>query len=81
MIKRFFSSNIIHEQCSGSASVIAAGNTFKGFLSSGIPDLQLNVLIINLHSATAEFDANGQVMLLAEALVSELQQQARFANT
>ena len=81
MIKCFFARDIIDEECSGGASVIAAGDALEGLLAGGVPDLQLDILIINFYSATAELDSNSQIVLLAESLVRELKQQARLADT
>jgi hypothetical protein len=45
-----------------------------------VPNLQLDVLVINLDHARAKFYANGQVVHLLEARVGKLQQQARLAH-
>jgi hypothetical protein len=42
--------------------------------------LELDVLAVDGHHARAELDADGEVVHRLEALVRELQQQARLAN-
>ena len=37
-----------------------------------VPDLKLNVFIINLDCAGSEFNTYGQVMLLSKPLISKL---------
>ena len=46
-----------------------------------VPNLQLYILIIDLNGAGTEFDSDGQIVLLPEALVSELEEEAGLANT
>lgn len=46
-----------------------------------IPDLQLDIFVGNLDCSGTELDTDGQIMLLSEAFVCELQQQARFTDT
>ena len=38
-----------------------------------VPDLQLDVLIVYLNCSSTELDADCQIVLLSEALVSELE--------
>ena len=45
-----------------------------------VPDLQLDLLVVYRDHARAELDADGQVMHWLEALVSELQEQARLPD-
>ena len=46
-----------------------------------VPNLQLDVLVVDLNRAGSEFDANRQIVLLTEALVCELEEQAGLADT
>lgn len=45
-----------------------------------VPDLQLHVLVVDLDHASPKLHANRQVVHGLEALVRELQQQARLAH-
>ena len=56
-------------------SKLPARNTHR------IPDLQFDLSIVNRDHPRAELHADGQVMDRLEALVCELQQQARLADT
>jgi len=49
-------------------------------LTSRVPDLQLDIFLSDLDSARAEFNSNGQVVLLAEALVCELEEETGFTD-
>jgi hypothetical protein len=42
--------------------------------------LQLYVLVVDLQVSGSELNPNGQVVLLSESLVSELEKQARLAD-
>ena len=46
-----------------------------------VPNLELDGLVVDGDHAGAELDADGEVMDGLEALVGELQQQARLADT
>ena len=48
--------------------------------SHRVPDLQLDLLVVDCDHPSSKFDANGEVVHLLEALVGKLQQQARFAH-
>ena len=50
-------------------------------MACSVPDLQLDILLIDLHGTGSELNSNSQVVLLAESLVSELEQQAGFTHT
>ena len=45
-----------------------------------VPDLQLDLLVVDGDHACAELDADREVVHLLEALVGELQQQARLSH-
>ena len=73
--------DIVDEQRAGSASVVGAGDGLKRFLASSVPNLQFDVLVVDLNRAGSEFDANRQIVLLTEALVCELEEQAGLSDT
>ena len=49
-------------------------------LTYGIPDLKFDLLSLDVDHASAELDSDGEVVHGLEALVCELEKQARFAN-
>ena len=51
------------------------------FFTYSVPYLQLDVLVVNLYSSCTEFNADGQIMLLSEAFVCELEEEAGLAHT
>ena len=73
--------DVIDEECPGSTAVVGAGDGLKRFLASSVPNLQLDVLVVDLNRAGSEFDANRQIVLLTEALVCKLEEQAGLADT
>ena len=52
----------------------------EGLLPGGVPDLELDLLVVDAHHAAAELHADRQVVDVLEPLVRELQQQARLAD-
>ena len=81
MIECFLPRNVVNEECTRSSSVIAASNTLERFLARRVPNLEFDILVINFNCTTAELYSDRQIMLLSEALVRELQEQARFSDT
>ena len=69
-------SDVIDQECTCGTAVVGARDALEALLASRVPDLKLDILLLNLDSARSEFDANSQIVLLTESLVSELQQQA-----
>lgn len=45
-----------------------------------VPNLEFDVLVVNCHHARSKLDADGEVMNRLEALVCELQKQARLSH-
>ena len=81
MVERLLPSDIIHQQGSGSPSIVAAGDRFERLLACRVPDLELDFLVVNFDRPRAELDTDRQVVLLTEPLVRELEKQARLADT
>ena len=73
--------DVIDEQGTGCAAVVRSRDALEGLLARRVPDLQLDVLLLDLDCAGAELDTDGQVVLLAEPLVRELEQQAGLSDT
>ena len=76
VVEGLFAGDVVHQQSTGGSSVVGPRYAFKGFLASGVPDLQLDVLLVNFDCPTAELYADGQVVLLSEPLVGKLKEQA-----
>ena len=74
MSERVSSGDVVYEQGTRSATVVATRYALKRLLAGCVPDLQLDVLFVYLDRACAELDTNCQIVLLSEAFVSELQQ-------
>lgn len=72
MRERVSPRDVVHQESTGSSSVVTAGDALETFLAGGVPNLQLDVLLVDLDSASPKLDANRQVVLLAEPLVREL---------
>jgi len=80
VVKGFSPGNIIDKQSTSSTSVIRASDGSEGLLTSSVPNLKLDGLVINSDHASSELDANGEVMHWLEPLVRKLQQKARFPH-
>lgn len=80
MLKGVSPSNVVDQEGSRRAAVVTTGDTSEGFLSRGIPDLQLDELVVQVDHAGTKFDPDCQVMDGLESLVGELQQQTRLAD-
>ena len=80
MIKSFAARNVVNEQSAGSAAVVASGDGSEGLLAGCIPNLEFDLFVADSDSASAEFDADGQIVVIAESFVGELQKQTGFAD-
>ena len=76
MIERFLPRYVVYEQGAGGSTVVAAGDRLEGLLTGRVPDLELDLLVIDFDGARPELDTYGQVVLLAKTLVRELEEQA-----
>ena len=62
-------------------SIIARRDSLETILTSGIPNLQLDGLAIDLDRADLEVDTNGRHEAIMEDIISESEQQRRLADT
>mmetsp|Transcript_15310 Transcript_15310/g.23313 ORF Transcript_15310/g.23313 Transcript_15310/m.23313 type:complete len:239 (-) Transcript_15310:92-808(-) len=81
MLECVSSCNIVDKQCTSSSAIIRTSNGTEGFLSSGIPNLQLDLLVSERNHAGPKFHSNCQVMDRLESLVGKLKEQARLSHT
>jgi len=51
------------------AFIITAGDSFKSFLTSGIPNLKLNRLSIDIYGSNFEIDTDGGHEVVVENIV------------
>lgn len=73
--------DVIYQKCAGRAAIIRPCDALERLLAGRVPDLQLDVFLLNLDCAGTELDSDGQVVLLAEPLVCELKEEARLSDT
>lgn len=67
--------DVVHQKSSGRTTIVRTSDALERLLASSVPDLELNVLFVDLDGAGAKLDSDRQVMLLSEALVRKLEQQ------
>eukprot|EP00227_Mantoniella_beaufortii_P021557 CAMPEP_0197591626 /NCGR_PEP_ID=MMETSP1326-20131121/13819_1 /TAXON_ID=1155430 /ORGANISM="Genus nov. species nov., Strain RCC2288" /LENGTH=295 /DNA_ID=CAMNT_0043157157 /DNA_START=218 /DNA_END=1100 /DNA_ORIENTATION=+ len=80
VVERLAPRDVVHQQRAGGPAVVAARDGAEGLLPRRVPDLQLDLLVVDGDHAAAELHADGQVVHVLEPLVRELQQQARLAH-
>ena len=73
--------DVIDEEGTSSTAVVRACDALERLLTSGVPNLQLDIFLLDLDGTSAELDTNCQIVLLTEPLVCELKQQTRLADT
>ena len=81
MSERVSPGDIVYKEGTGSASVVGPSDALEWLLPCRVPDLKLNVLLLDLNGASSKLDTNGQVVLLTESFVRELEKEAWFADT
>lgn len=67
--------DVIDQEGPGGTPVVRSGDGPEGLLSCGVPDLQLDLLVVDGDHPRAKLNSNGEVVHRLEPLVSELQQQ------
>lgn len=80
MRERIASGYIVDKQSTRSSTVVGTSDGLERFLSGCVPDLEFDVFLCNLDGSSAKLDANGQIVLLSESLVSKLKKQAGLAD-
>lgn len=73
--------NVIDQERTCGTAIVRASNRPKGFLSRRVPDLQLDLLVLQVDHASTKLDTNRQVVDRLKSLVCELQQQTRLSDT
>lgn len=73
--------DVVDEECARRTAIVRTRNTLERFLASRVPDLQLDVLLLDLDGASTKLDSDGQIVLLTEPLVRELEKKAGFSDT
>ena len=73
--------DIVHHNDSMGTTVIRRGNRTETFLSSGIPNLKLDGLSIQLNGADLKVDTNGRNVGFRVGIVGKSKEQTRFTNT
>ena len=81
MCERVASRYVINEEGARRTAIIGPCDALERLLAGRVPNLQLYVLFLDLDSAGSKLDANGQVVLLTEPLICELEEQAGLADT
>ena len=72
---------VIYQKGSCRSSVVRPRDALERFLTCSVPNLQLDVLFIDLNGASSELHSNCQIVLLSEAFVGELQQKTRLSDS
>ena len=73
--------NVIDKQCSDGTAVVGAGNRPEILLASGVPDLELDVFVIDGNSFGPEFDSDCDIVGNSGLVLDELKYDTGFPNT
>mmetsp|Transcript_21254 Transcript_21254/g.46125 ORF Transcript_21254/g.46125 Transcript_21254/m.46125 type:complete len:116 (+) Transcript_21254:571-918(+) len=63
------------------SSVVGRGDGAETFLSSGIPDLKLDCLTVQLNCTDFKINTNGRDVRLRVSIISKPKEKTRFTNT
>jgi len=80
VVERVTAGDVVDEQRARGAAIEATGDGAERLLAGCVPDLKLDGVAVDRVEAGAELDADGEVVQGLEALVGELQEQARLAD-
>mmetsp|Transcript_71488 Transcript_71488/g.149453 ORF Transcript_71488/g.149453 Transcript_71488/m.149453 type:complete len:202 (-) Transcript_71488:116-721(-) len=74
------STDVVDEQGACRPSIVGLGDRSESLLASCVPDLKLDLVILDLHDSVPELDTNGHIMLGSKTLVRELKKQTGLAD-
>lgn len=66
------SCDVINKESTCCAAIVRTCDALEGLLTGRVPDLQLDVLLVNLNCARTELNSDCQVVLLSESFVRKL---------
>lgn len=81
VIESLTTGDIINEESSRRAAVIAARDAAELLLARSVPDLEFHLLLLDADRAAAELDPDCQVVDRLEPLVRELKQETRLSDS
>eukprot|EP00531_Pseudo-nitzschia_arenysensis_P013583 CAMPEP_0116145440 /NCGR_PEP_ID=MMETSP0329-20121206/16591_1 /TAXON_ID=697910 /ORGANISM="Pseudo-nitzschia arenysensis, Strain B593" /LENGTH=178 /DNA_ID=CAMNT_0003641039 /DNA_START=390 /DNA_END=925 /DNA_ORIENTATION=- len=81
IVEGFLVSDIVDDDNSVGAAVIGRCNGAESFLSSGIPDLELDCLSVQFNRSDFEINTNGGNVGFGVSVVRESKEQTRFTDT
>lgn len=73
--------NIVDEQCSNCAPVVAPRDRPEVLLPRGIPHLEFDVLVLQGDGPRSELYSQCDFVVIVHLLLDELQNHARFADS
>jgi len=72
--------DVVDKKGTDCATVVGACDGAVTLLASGIPDLSLDGLVVNLDAASGKLDADGGLAVEVEFVAGETREQVRFTN-
>ena len=73
-------SDIIDQQRTNCSLVVGSGDCLERFLSCCIPYLDFDGFVFDLNGFASEFNAYGELVLVAKFVIGELEEKTGFAN-
>jgi hypothetical protein len=73
--------DIVDEQGTDGAAVVSRGDGAVTLLASGIPDLSLDGLVVDLDAACSKLDTDGRLRIKVELVAGETAQEVGFTDT
>lgn len=73
VVERLFAGHVVDQQGPGRRSVITPGDAPEVLLARRVPDLELDVGILQFDHLGSELDSNGDVVVLADSVFDEFE--------
>eukprot|EP00353_Schmidingerella_taraikaensis_P008770 CAMPEP_0185581810 /NCGR_PEP_ID=MMETSP0434-20130131/19052_1 /TAXON_ID=626734 ORGANISM="Favella taraikaensis, Strain Fe Narragansett Bay" /NCGR_SAMPLE_ID=MMETSP0434 /ASSEMBLY_ACC=CAM_ASM_000379 /LENGTH=138 /DNA_ID=CAMNT_0028200439 /DNA_START=703 /DNA_END=1119 /DNA_ORIENTATION=+ len=80
VLEGFVASDVVCEEDAVGAAIENSRHRLKRFLPRGVPNLEFDDFSIDQEAVAAEFDANGDLVLLLELVVHDALHEARLAH-
>lgn len=72
--------DVINQNDSISSFIVSGGNGFESFLPGGIPDMELDGLVVALYVSNLEINSNGWEERLVEQVIRESEENVGFSD-
>jgi hypothetical protein len=73
--------NVVNKKSTDGTSIVRTGDGAEVFLTCSIPDLELDIFVVDRDSLSSKFDSDGHIVSDSGLVLDELEYDTRFSNS